>query len=134
MAKQHGWKLEAVLNNDIVGGDRVLNRCGRVRVFSEGLPNARLKPRSTDSRLAGKAIRHLASLVRYVAEVSRTYQEASSRCRFFGSTGSCVVETIIRSISRALPRPVYGIPRRLHHQHQNVRTENGIEYGDLPNS
>ncbi|MGC1655211.1 MAG: hypothetical protein WA722_20505, partial [Candidatus Sulfotelmatobacter sp.] len=22
MAKQQGWKLEAVLNNDIVGGDR----------------------------------------------------------------------------------------------------------------
>jgi hypothetical protein len=39
MAKQQAWKLEAVLNNDIVGGNRGPQQdAGVVRVFSEGLP------------------------------------------------------------------------------------------------
>src|SRR5208337_4951573 len=41
MAKQQGWKIEAVLNNDIVGGDRSPQQdASVVRVFSEGLPAA----------------------------------------------------------------------------------------------
>jgi len=41
MAKQQGWKLEAVLNNDIVGGDRSPQQdVSVVRVFSEGVPAA----------------------------------------------------------------------------------------------
>jgi len=42
LAKAEGWKLEAVLNNDIVGGNTTpgdaLQLKDRVRVFSEGLP------------------------------------------------------------------------------------------------
>ena len=41
MAKQQGWKIEAVLNNDIVGGDRNPQQdASAVRVFSEGIPAA----------------------------------------------------------------------------------------------
>src|SRR5947209_9428665 len=41
MAKHQGWKIEAVLNNDIVGGDRNPQQdASVVRVYSEGLPNA----------------------------------------------------------------------------------------------
>src|SRR5215813_3978908 len=41
MAKQQGWKIEAVLNNDIVGGDKSAEQDHSViRVFSEGLPLA----------------------------------------------------------------------------------------------
>ena len=46
MARQRGWDIEAVLNNDIVGGD---NSPGQdhsvVRVFSEGIPLADLSQR-----------------------------------------------------------------------------------------
>src|SRR6202035_2712120 len=39
MAKEQGWNLEAVLNNDIVGGDKSAEQDHSVvRVFSEGLP------------------------------------------------------------------------------------------------
>jgi len=42
LAKQEGWQLEAVLNNDIVGGDTTpgdtLQDKSTVRVFSEGVP------------------------------------------------------------------------------------------------
>jgi hypothetical protein len=41
MAKEQGWNLEAVLNNDIVGGDKSAEQeHSVVRVFSEGLPAA----------------------------------------------------------------------------------------------
>src|SRR6266550_1532892 len=41
MAKQQSWKLEAVLNNDIVGGNLGPGQdTSVVRVFSEGLPTA----------------------------------------------------------------------------------------------
>src|SRR5579864_5350757 len=45
MAKEQGWKLEAVLNNDIVGGDKSAEQDHSVvRVFSEGLPAAATEP------------------------------------------------------------------------------------------
>ena len=41
LARAQGWQVEAVLNNDIVGGDRSEGRNPEtVRVFSEGLPLA----------------------------------------------------------------------------------------------
>src|SRR6202044_2677077 len=41
MAKDQGWDIEAVLNNDIVGGDKSAQQDHSVvRVFSEGLPAA----------------------------------------------------------------------------------------------
>ena len=45
MAKSQGWNIEAVLNNDIVGGDRNPQQdAGVVRVFSEGIPLAATEP------------------------------------------------------------------------------------------
>src|SRR5262249_7725339 len=39
MAKQQGWAIEAVLNNDIVGGDKSPEQdSSLMRVFSEGVP------------------------------------------------------------------------------------------------
>src|SRR5205823_233950 len=41
MAKSEGWNIAAVLNNDIVGGDRSPGQdTNVVRVFSEGVPQA----------------------------------------------------------------------------------------------
>src|SRR5947207_14860035 len=45
MAKSKGWNIEAVRNNDIVGGDRNPQQdAGVVRVFSEGIPLAATEP------------------------------------------------------------------------------------------
>src|SRR5690349_17897159 len=47
MAKQQGWNIEAVLNNDIVGGNKDPQQdTSVVRVFSEGVPTA-----ATDQQL-----------------------------------------------------------------------------------
>ena len=75
MAKQQGWKLEAVLNNDIVGGDRSPQQdASVVRVFSEGLPNAATEAEVRRIRaLGGESDSPSRELARYVAEVGRTY-------------------------------------------------------------
>src|SRR6202034_2481932 len=41
MARRAGWNIGAVLNNDIVGGDKTPGQDAKiVRVFSEGLPSS----------------------------------------------------------------------------------------------
>ena len=74
MAKEQGWNIEAVLNNDIVGGDRNPQQDPSVvRVFSEGIPAA-----ATDAELprikavGGESDSMSRELARYVAEVART--------------------------------------------------------------
>src|SRR6266550_1667461 len=75
MAKQQGWKLEAVLNNDIVGGDRSPQQdAGVVRVFSEGLPNSASEAEIRRIRaLGGESDSSSRELARYIAEVGRAY-------------------------------------------------------------
>ena len=76
MAKQQGWKLEAVLNNDIVGGDRSPEQdASVVRVFSEGIPAAATEAEIRRLRaLGGESDSTSRELARYIAEVGRTYQ------------------------------------------------------------
>ena len=135
MAKSEGWNIEAVLNNDIVGGDRNSQQdASLVRVFSEGVPIA-----ATDAEL--KLIRNLGGesdsqsrqIARYVAEVARTYQVGVKPVLVFrldrylrGGDHISFNQQGFAAVRFAEYREDY------HHQHQNVRTENGIEYGDLP--
>jgi hypothetical protein len=135
MAKEQGWDIEAALNNDIVGGDRSPQQnAGIVRVFSEGVPLA-----ATDAEV--RRIRNLGGendsasrqLARYVAEVGRTYQTVVKPLIVFrldrylrGGDHISFNEQGYAAVRFTEYREDY------HHQHQNVRTENGIEYGDLP--
>ncbi len=135
MAKDQGWNIEAALNNDIVGGDRSPQQDpGIVRVFSEGVPLA-----ATDTEV--RRIRNLGGendsasrqLARYIAEVSRTYKTAAKPLIVFrldrylrGGDHISFNEQGYSAVRFTEYREDYN------HQHQNVRTENGIEYGDLP--
>jgi hypothetical protein len=135
MAKDQGWDIEAALNNDIVGGDRSPQQNPAiVRVFSEGVPLA-----ATDAEL--RRIRNLGGendsasrqLARYVAEVGRTYQTAAKPLVVFrldrylrGGDHISFNEQGYAAVRLTEYREDYN------HQHQNVRTENGIEYGDVP--
>ena len=134
MAKAAAWNIEAVLNNDIVGGDRSAQQDTRVvRVFSEGLPVA-----ATDADL--RLIRNLGGendsasrqLARYIAQVGRTYDTGIKPLLVFRP------DRYLRGGDHlAFNREGYTAVRftefleDFHHQHQNIRTENGIEYGDL---
>jgi hypothetical protein len=134
MAKDEGWDLEAVLNNDIVGGDKSAEQDHSVvRVFSEGVPAAATEQDLRRIRgLGGESDSGSRELARYVADVGRAY-------------GAGVKPMLVFRLDRFLRGgDHYSFNQQgfsavrftefredFHHQHQNVRTENGIEYGDL---
>ena len=101
MAKAQGWSIEAVLNNDIVGGDRTPGSTTQdprtVRVFSEGIPAT-----ATDAEL--KLIRALGGendgasrqLARYIAAYRRNIFRRRNFIHWWSSAGTaiCGAETI----------------------------------------
>ena len=135
MAKDEGWDLEAVLNNDIVGGDKSAEQNHSVvRVFSEGVPAAASEQDLRRIRgLGGESDSGSRELARYIADVGGVYDAG-------------VKPTLVFRLDRFLRGgDHYSFNQQgfsavrfteyredFHHQHQNVRTESGIEYGDLP--
>ncbi len=137
MAQQQGWNIEAVLNNDIVGGDIGPGQdAGVVRVFSEGLPAA-----ATDTEI--KRIRMLGGendsksreLARYIADVGRSYDTGVKPVLIFrldrflrGGDHYSFNQLGFAAVRFTEFREDYN------HQHQNVRKDEagGIQYGDLP--
>lgn len=133
MAKQAGWNIEAVLNNDIVGGDKSLGQDARVvRVFSEGLPSA------ADDReikliraVGGENDSRSRELARYVTEIGASYSPGVKPLMEFrpdrylrGGDHTAFNEQGYAAVRFSEYR------ENFNHQHQNLRSENGIEYGD----
>ncbi|CAN5683655.1 M20/M25/M40 family metallo-hydrolase [soil metagenome] len=146
LAKKEGWDLEGVLNNDIVGGNttpgEIHQSKTRVRVFSESVPqNATVDEMKRLILYGNESDTPSRELAREVLDVSRTY---------FPAVGAAVPPTSIKPVMEMrLDRYGRGGDHRsfneegfagvrftewredYHHQHQDVRTEGGIEYGDL---
>jgi hypothetical protein len=138
MAKEQGWQIEGVLNNDIVGGNTTpgdtLQNKNWVRVYSEGIPSA-----ATDADLrriratGGENDSTSRELARYIHAVSETYDFGAfipklmfRRDRYLrGGDHISFNEQGFAAVRFTEYREDYN------HQHQTLRTENGIEYGDL---
>jgi Zn-dependent M28 family amino/carboxypeptidase len=78
LAKDEGWQLEAVLNNDIVGGNTTpgdtLQLKDRIRVFSEGVPVSATPEEARRIRALGKENDSPSrELARAIEETARTY-------------------------------------------------------------
>lgn len=134
MAKDQGWDLEAVLNNDIVGGDKSAEQDRSVvRVFSEGVPTAATDQDIRRIRgLGGESDSGSRELTRYIFDVGRTYDAGVKPMLVFrldrflrGGDHSSFNQQGFSAVRLTEFREDF------HHQHQNVRTENGIDYGDL---
>jgi Zn-dependent M28 family amino/carboxypeptidase len=135
MAKEQGWKLQAVLNNDIVGGNRDPEQnASVVRLFSEGVPAAADEKQLNRIRnLGGESDSPSREVARYVADVGRTYDPGIKPLLVFrldrylrGGDHYSFNQQGFAAVRFTEFRENYT------RQHQNVRTENGIEYGDLP--
>ena len=137
MAKAQGWNIEAVLNNDIVGGDRTPGQNSQmVRVFSEGIPSGATDQQLKQLRaIGGESDSPSRQLARYVSEIGPEYLAGwrlrpmlvFRRDRYLrGGDHISFGEQGYPAVRFTEYRENYN------HQHQNVRTENGIEYGDLP--
>ena len=78
LTRSEGWQLEAVLNNDIVGGNttpgETLQLKDRVRVFSEGIPASATPEQERRIRaLGGENDSPSRQLARAIADVARSY-------------------------------------------------------------
>lgn len=138
-AKSEGMDVAGVLNNDIVGGNRTPGDTAQdasiVRVFSEGVPTAASEQELRLLRaLGGENDSRSRQLARYVREVGEKYAPKGfgpklvfRRDRYLrGGDHISFNEQGYAAVRFTEFREDYN------HQHQNVRTENGIEYGDLP--
>ncbi|WP_263408070.1 M20/M25/M40 family metallo-hydrolase [Terriglobus tenax] len=140
LAKSEGWQLEAVLNNDIVGGNTTpgekLQSKSLVRVFSENVPlNATEAEMRRMLSLGEESDSPSRQVAREVLSVARTYFPVPT------SVKPVMVLRLDRYLRggdhSSFNREGFAAVRfsewreDFHHQHQQVRTENGIEYGDL---
>jgi Peptidase family M28 len=136
-AKERGWKVSAMLNNDIVGG--TFGTDGRkvdnvVRVFSEGIRASEDLPGQMARRNSGAEDDGPSrSLMRYTDRVADAIKPAIKLDVFgvrrpdrFGRGGDH-----LPALELGFPAIRYTVGvENYHHQHQDLRTENGIEYGD----
>ncbi|MFD2932615.1 M20/M25/M40 family metallo-hydrolase [Spirosoma flavum] len=133
------WNVEAVLNNDIMGSNnssdtRIIDNT-RLRVFSEGLPGVLLK--DTTGRIGqirqfgnendGKA----RSLARYLKEVGERYVENLEVVMVYrndrylrGGDHTPYVQRGFAAVRLTEMNENY------EHQHQDLQTKDGIEFGD----
>lgn len=129
--------IDAMFTNDIVGsslGGNGVRDARTVRVFSEGVPSNETQQEATTRRSVGgendSASRQLA---RFIKETSERYVAAMKiwmiyRRDRFGRGGDHIpfLERGFAAVRFTEPNENY------QHQHQNVRSEKGIQYGDLP--
>ena len=136
MAKSEGWQLGGALNNDIVGGNKSKEQeTGIVRVFSEGIPLAAdenqlklIRATGTESDSTSR------QLARYVREVAKKYAPKDFQAKLMFRPDRYLRGGDHLSFNKQGFPAVRLTEYRedFNRQHQTPRTENGIEYGDLP--
>lgn len=134
-ARKQGWQVAAVLNNDIVGNSRGLNGViddKTVRVFSEGVRAAETSAMANARKVNGGEVDSPSrNLARYMAQVAADHM-ADFRVRMvyrrdrYGRGGD---QTPFQDAGYPAIRVTEGA-ENWNHQHQNIRTENGVFYGD----
>ncbi|GGB17066.1 M20/M25/M40 family metallo-hydrolase [Puia dinghuensis] len=137
-AKAAGWNIEAVLNNDIMGSNNsnetnIIDNT-RVRVFSEGLPAYDLDKQAQRIRQLGlESDGKARQLARYVKEVGERYVDNLEVVMIYrndrflrGGDHTPYVENGYAAVR------ITEMNENFNHQHQDVRTDKGIVYGDLP--
>ncbi len=152
LARSEGWDLEAVLNNDIVGGDTTPADLAnedkhRVRVFSEGISLA-ATPQQTQRILqfGYESDSPSREVARAITDVARTYTEtAAHAAKQSGGKDTALQPVLVFRLDRygrggdhsSFNREGFAGVRftewreNFDHQHQWVRVENGVQFGDL---
>lgn len=137
-AKTLNWNIEAVLNNDIMGSNNsnetnIINNT-QIRVFSEAFS-------IQDTGKAALTIRNLGlendgksrQLARYVKEIGERYVDNLTVMMIYRNDrflrGGDHTQYVNRGYAAVR---ITEMNENYYHQHQDVRIENGIQYGDLP--
>jgi hypothetical protein len=138
VAKDSGWNVEALLNNDIMGSNNsnetnIINNT-KIRVFSEGLPAFELDKKAAAIRQFGlENDGKSRQLARYVKETGERYVANMEVVMIYrndrflrGGDHTPFVQKGFTAVR------ITEMNENYNHQHQDVRKENGIQYGDLP--
>lgn len=130
------WNLEAMLNNDIMGSNNshdthIINNT-IVRVFSEGLSGFETDKTAASVRQYGLENDGKArTLARYVKEVGERYVDQLEVRMIYRNDrylrGGDHTPFVNRNFAAVR---ITEMNENFQHQHQDVRTENGVEYGD----
>ncbi|MFN8250465.1 MAG: M20/M25/M40 family metallo-hydrolase [Ferruginibacter sp.] len=136
-AKKENWNIEAVLNNDIIGSNNsnetnIIDNT-RIRVFSEGLPAFETEKTAVNIRMLGLENDGKArQLARYVKEIGERYVDNLQVVMIYrndrflrGGDHTPYVQRGYAAVRFTEMNENYT------RQHQNIRIENGVEYGDL---
>ncbi|MEK6278755.1 MAG: M28 family metallopeptidase [Acidobacteriota bacterium] len=135
-AKQSAMNIEGMFTNDIVGnslGGNGIRDTRTVRVFSEGVPsNETTEEANTRRGVGGENDSPSRQLARFIAETASSYvlgmkvMMVYRRDRYLrGGDHRPFLERGFAAVRFTEPNEDY------RHQHQNVRIENGVQYGDL---
>jgi acetylornithine deacetylase/succinyl-diaminopimelate desuccinylase-like protein len=136
-AKQKDWNIEGMITNDIVGntlgGNGVRDR-RTLRVFSEGVPSNESQAEAATRRSVGGENDSVSrQLARFIREVGNRYVPAMSIAMIYRRDRYGRGGDHIPFLERGFPAVRFTEPNEeFRHQHQNVRVEKGVKYGDLP--
>lgn len=136
-AKKNNLDIEAMFTNDIIGsslGGNGVRDPRTVRLFSEGVPSNETQAEATTRRsVGGENDSTSRQLARFIKETSERYVPAMKVWMIYrrdrygrGGDHNPFLERGYPAVRFTEPNENY------QHQHQNVRIENGIQYGDLP--
>lgn len=136
-AKQKGMDIEGMFTNDIIGnslGGNGVRDMRTVRVFSEGVPSKETEQEATTRRsVGGENDSSSRQLARFIKETAERYVPGMRvtliyRRDRYGRGGDH-----IPFLERGFPAVRFTETNEdFRHQHQNVRVEKGVQYGDLP--
>ncbi len=134
-AKTQGWEIIGVLNNDMIGNiegvDGVISNVD-FRIFSEPVPPTETQRERNARRFYGGEVDGISrQLARYVYKTTKTYMPEMNpmliyRLDRFGRGGH---HRPFNDLGYAGIR-IMEAHENYTQQHQDIRTENGIEYGD----
>lgn len=136
-AKQQKLNIEAMFTNDIVGnslGGNGVRDAGTVRVFSEGVPSNETEAEARVRRgVGGENDSASRQLARFIKDAGGLYVPTMKvmmvyrRDRYLrGGDHIPFLERGFAAVRLTEPNEEYK------HQHQNVRVEDKVQYGDLP--
>src|SRR6266404_657498 len=136
-AKKNNVDIEAMFTNDIIGsslGGNGVHDARTVRVFSEGVPSNETPAEANTRRsVGGENDAPSRQLARFIKETAAAYVPQMRvtmvyRRDRYGRGGDHMP-----FLERGYPAVRFTEPNEdYRHQHQNVRVENGVQYGDLP--
>jgi len=137
-AKAEGWQVDAMLNNDIVGNtygmETGLKDNRSIRVFSDGVPNAATeKEIAALKALGGENDGQSRQLARYAKEIGERYVDQLDVKLIYRTDRYLRGGDHLPFLEQGFTAVRFTeMNENFERQHQDVRKENGTEYGDLP--